>query len=234
MKRNRQHDALTVRGSDVKQNLSQEQLAAIGAVTIAWNEMELFINYLVCVCAWIPWPLVLEVTTRINGLEGQVQIIRKSIELHARMKLIDDETVRNVGRSLDAILEFKKYRDAVVHARVLDSAHGIGELIRKQGKQEEVLLTVEALTGLYDRLALLREELVLAFLIFRTIYRSAPLDSSRDDRPNKQSLAQAIQAYTAQFLPHQQARLSLPPLPSFPDLPPMPDWTATPPASVQN
>lgn len=234
MKRDRQHGAKTVRGSNVKENLSVVQLAAIGAVAIAWNEMELFVNYSLCVSAWMPWPLVLEVSTRINGLEGQIAIIREAMKLHSRMGLIDDEAASHIGKSLNAVVDYKKYRDAVIHARVLDSEHGIGELIRRQGKQEEVLLTVEALDALYNRLTLLRDELVLAFLIFQTIYRSQPSNVSGGGQTNKQSLAQAIQAYMVQYRLHQQDRQSLPPLPEFPDLPPNPVWTELPPPSSQN
>lgn len=231
MKRDRQHGAQTVRTADVKQNLTQEQLAAIGGVAIAWNEMELFIHFMLGYGLWMPWPLVLEVTTRINGIEGQIEIIRKLSELHEKMGT-DKAVSEAVLKSLSGIKECKTYRDAVIHARVLDAPSGIGELIRKRGKQEEVLLTVEALNGLYERMVLLRNELVSFVLIFQAIHRNRQV-SQDGGQPNKQSLAQAIQAYLSQVLQHQTQRLSLPPLPSFPALPVMPEETEVLPPNAQ-
>jgi hypothetical protein len=54
----------------------------------------------------------------------------------------------------------KKYRDAVIHARIVNRVTGVGELLESRGKHTEVLLTKEALMGLYKRLEAIRMELL--------------------------------------------------------------------------
>jgi hypothetical protein len=61
----------------------------------------------------------------------------------------------------------KQYRDAVIHARVLNAPAGLAQSPGKRGKTNEVLLTLGALDGLCERLALLRRELIEASLQYR-------------------------------------------------------------------
>jgi len=218
MRRKQQPRERTERVADLKQNLSQEQLAAIGAVTIAWNELEIFIHLLLGYGLYFPWPLLLEVTTRINGIDGQIEIIRKLRTLHMDIG-VEEKVWKLIEISLSGITEYKRFRDGVIHARVLDAPQGIGEIIQKRGAREEILLTEKALNALYDRLVLLRSELVSITLIFEKVSRHLQIDILRDKRPNTKSLSQDIQAYVSQLQQHQSQRLLLQPLPGFPEIP---------------
>lgn len=234
MRRKRQEGVENRRNDDVRLNLSHEQLAGIGAVAVAWNELEIFLHYLLGLSAGIPTPLWLEVSTRVNGLEGYVQIIRKGIALCASLlNLEKEEVIALMEKSLDAVLDYKQYRDGVIHARVFDAPTGLGELVKRRGQKDEVLLTVEALSALYVRLVLLRKELLAMMGLMNRLSRVVMLMES-GAKPNKQWLAQGIRAYTPRLRSHQNERLSLPPLPAFPKLPPIPPPVGDEIPSAQN
>jgi hypothetical protein len=101
-----------------------------------------------------------EVLSRINGVDGKIELAKIGmLELSA-----DEQTVNLLAQTLGeaGFKEHKKYRDAVIHARVSDAPAGIALSPARRGKIDEVLLTVDALNGLYDRLALVRLELIEA------------------------------------------------------------------------
>jgi hypothetical protein len=208
------------READVRKNLSGEQLEWIGSVAIAWNELEILIDFAMANGLGVRAPLWDELTTRINGIEGKLQLVRKSLAL---LPEIEEQTVSLITNTLDAATECKKYRDGVIHARVFDAPTGIGVLMQRRAKSEHVLLTVEALRGLYDRLVLLRHEMGAIVLMLHglTIYRSR---SARTDASKKRAEEAAL-GYASQLREHQMNRRSLPPLPQFPELPPEPQET---------
>jgi hypothetical protein len=118
---------------------------------------------------------------------------------------------------LDAVAEYKTYRGAIVHSLVFDVDKGIAQRIGSRAENHQILVTMEALSALYERLVLIQNELRQIDLLFRladeagaaTIYRGAA-DPSRLRRERD------VPAVTAQVQEHQTRRLSLPPLPEFP------------------
>jgi hypothetical protein len=81
-----------------------------------------------------------------------------------------DEILRSTENTLGGFSEYKKYRDAMIHARVLDAPTAIALTSGGRGKIEEVLLSVDALNGLYERLVLVRLELIEACNVVIRLY----------------------------------------------------------------
>ena len=132
------------RGRDLLKNLTAEQLQWIGSVAIAWNELEIIVNITMAIALGISPPLWFEVTTRIHGVEGKLQLIRK---IRVLFPEIDQTVFDSIHRTLNAIAECKTFRDAVIHTHVLDAPAGIRTLTQRRAREEIVLLTVDALKG---------------------------------------------------------------------------------------
>jgi hypothetical protein len=210
------------RGSDLRKNLTAEQLEWIGSVAIAWNELEFELDITMAVALGISPPLWFEVTTRINGIEGKLQLIRKVGVLFPE---IDHAIFGSINQTLDAIAESKKFRDAVIHAHVLDAPSGIGALVQRRAREEIVLLKADALKGLYQRLAMLREEMLPAHLILSHLALYLRFHPKPDDASRTPAEKEA-QVYASQLRSRQSDRRSLPPLPQFPELSQDPRATA--------
>ena len=217
----------TKRTGDIRKDLSDAQLAAIGAAAIAYNEAEVLIDILFNTALGLSPAMVPDLTSRINGVDGKIELAKIAMkDLGA-----SDEAMQLIAQSLgqDGFTLMKQYRDAVVHARVLDAPAGLAQSPGKRGKTNEVLLTVDALNGLYERLALIRRELIEAYQItlrlFVDRYISKMAVHLRQPAPHLAAIADLgqshseskIQAAIVRYREHQNRRLSLPPLPEFPD-----------------
>jgi len=217
MKR-RQPTSETLAGAsteDIKKDFSNEQLAGIGAVAMAWNEVEYLLDIMLYSALALPSAHWLDVVTRINGIEGKLEILRQFI---ARNRRIAADAAAVMKQSMDDAGLYKTFRDAVVHARVFNAPAGIGQRIERQAKISQVILTREALDGFYDRLVLLRREFqgILAVFDILRAFRVTRSSPALIDPRTTQSLPTA-QAWMVQVQAHQSQRLFLPPLPKFPD-----------------
>jgi hypothetical protein len=65
---------------DPRKDLSADQLAAFGAMRLAWNDTEAVFDVLFCVVTMVPHILWREIATRINGIEGKREIIKIAVE----------------------------------------------------------------------------------------------------------------------------------------------------------
>jgi hypothetical protein len=218
----------TKRTGHVKKDLSKDQLAGIGAVAIVYNETENLINILLSLSLQISWPLHREVTSRINGVDGKIEIAKaglRDLGASEEMQLLVAQTLGDGGFSL-----LKKYRDLIIHATVLDVPVGIGLSPGKRGKSEEILLTTDALDGVFERLEICRLELLEALKItvqLRSLLKLREADDLLSSLPHlagasgpqKLAVEQDIRAFLSQYHEHQKRRLFLPPLPEFPEAP---------------
>jgi hypothetical protein len=217
------------RTGDIRKDLSDAQLAAIGAAAIAYNEAEVLIDVLLNTTLGLRSAMIPDLTSRINGVDGKIELAKIALkDLGA-----SNDARQLIAQSLgaDGFGLMKQYRDAVIHARVLDAPAGLAQSPGKRGKTNEVLLTVDALNGLYERLVLLRRELIeacqIAVRLFIDQYVSETVRHLRQPAPHLAAIADLgqshsepkIQAAIARYREHQSRRLSLPPLPEFPDEP---------------
>lgn len=223
------------RTGDIRKDLSQAQLSGVGSVALAFNEAETLIDILVSLALGLLTNTANEVTSRINGVDGKIELAK----IRLRELSADQKTMELITATLSetGFKEYKRYRDAVIHARILDAPTGIALGPTKRGKNDEVLLTVSALDGLYDRLVIVRLELIEACNIAARLFserRWAPAKGvapapanplahalGKVDPPKRQ-FEQDIQDCLSRYQEHQKRRLSLPPLPEFPEEPPGP------------
>jgi hypothetical protein len=199
---------------DLLKDIPQSQLAAIGAVALGYNYAENTINRMLLSCTGIPIALYRDVMSRINGIDGRIELVKKGAKEHLGLS---EETLVFLADTLgdDGFKLLKKYRDAVIHARFVNRVTGVGELIESRGKHSEVLLTEEALLALYTRLEYLRVELSSLSALMREQDAFNSLGDS-DDR-EKQKRKRQIERLFGIAKECRVGRLRLPPLPEFPD-----------------
>jgi hypothetical protein len=217
-------DIPSKRTGDVRKDLTQTQLAWIGSVALAYNENELLLDMIV----GLGFGAVLnshELTSRINGVEGKVALAKigaDALKAGPEFKRLLAETLGEGGFSL-----LKKLRDRIIHARIIDAAAAIARSPAQRGKFDEILLTEESLAGVYHRLDIIRYELMASLKIVGDLWIQASTGDSGEvarslgngaivDRHRLESEARIAEALS-QLQQRQRDRLSLPPLPEFPD-----------------
>jgi len=214
-------DRAVKRTGDVHKDLTESQLAWIGSVALAYNETEVLLD-LILTSSLGQNNLGHELTSRINGTEGKIEIIKRALE---NLK-VEHQTRDSIALTLGAegFSGLKKYRDRIIHARIQDAKNAIAHSPASRGKFEEILLTSKALEGVYTRLVLLKAELafILEIVIAVEVTLSIRLalhwtnhlsDDPYTRRPETES---RIQEALAQLQQCRRDRLLLPPLPEFP------------------
>jgi hypothetical protein len=210
------------RVESIKKSYSKEQLSEIGAIAMTWNQLELQIDFLLLIVLKMPVGLWMPLVKRINGMDGKFAILRLRAE---QSTILTDDARECIKLSLAGVSECKKYRDAIVHSLTFDVDKGIAQEIGRRAETQEVLVTMEALTGVYNRLEILLDELRYVDLLLRlgdeegaaTIYRDQP-------DPLKLRRERDVPIGIAQVREHQKRRQSLPPLPKFPEESENQDW----------
>ena len=151
--------------------------------------------------------------------------------------------------TLDASAQYRKYRDTIIHSKIVEPTYGIGEMTIRRDRMEEILLTAEALNMLYDNLFILRDEIMALITFFEVMedWRARQPDGTlvtqlatqnfyarlaafaegkygtlASDPPNVQAIAQELVNASSRYHRRRKERQSLPPLPSFPKLLPIP------------
>lgn len=214
------------RFGNIRKDYSSSQLAALGAVALAYNEAEVTIDLLMVYALDLFAGVAPEITSRINGVDGKIEIAKVGmVALGASNEIMEalNETLGEAGFS-----KLKQYRDGVIHAHSIDVPSGIASTSIKRGKFYEVLLNEKALNGLYNRLLLMRAELIelcniaislsitrkIGMLTFQTknVYPQITAVFDHTTAKNEQDTQAAMSRYRA----HRNRRQSLPPLPEFP------------------
>jgi hypothetical protein len=84
------------RSGDIRKDLTESQLAAIGSVALAYNEVEAVIDFLFVIALNLPATVAPEVSSRINGMDGKTEIIKSAMkELGAQESIL-----KTLGESL--------------------------------------------------------------------------------------------------------------------------------------
>jgi hypothetical protein len=231
----------TNRSGDIRKDLSESQLARIGSVAIAYNEAETLIDILLALSLKLHPTLPAALTSRINGIDGKIELLKIAYKSLGADTSVFGALCECLGEN--GFSQLKKYRDGVIHARVLDAPKGIGLTIAKRGKFDEILLTTDALDGIYERLVSIRYELAEFVMILSALrnYESAAKTATSSSNPLadllleklKTDTEQDIQAFLSRYRSHQKSRSSLPPLPEFPDQSPVPLPTTDVPPSAE-
>lgn len=201
----------TARIGDIRADMSEKQLAAIGAVSLAYNEVERDIDLLFFSTTRLNANLQMEVSSRVNGIDGKIEIIKKGAATFPVNQTVLTWLAESLGDG--AFKKLKSYRDAVVHARLLSSPASLGVVVGKRGKMSQVWLGEAALSSLYDHLAGLERELAAAVTLFTGILHYEALAA---DDPRRSSFEKEKAAWIARYHARRDSRLALQPIPQFP------------------
>jgi hypothetical protein len=199
---------------DIKKDFSPEQRLLIGNISLAFNVLEGDVETLFFLITDLHPSLAFEVSTRINGLEGKIEIIA------AGLKLLDFEPhdltqLRIALGDGTGFKGLKKHRDAVVHARILSPILGVGYKVDRRAQFTKVLITVEALQALYEHIEACHNELTDGCTLVSNLKAKENVATFADD-PRKELYAEAMTRCLAQFRSHQDRKRSLPQLPQLP------------------
>jgi hypothetical protein len=195
---------------DIKRDIPQTQLAAIGALALAFNELEATVDKLFFASTGLPQHLQLEISTRINGIDGTIEIIKASTKYYfseAEQRQLED-ALGATGFHL-----MKNYRDCVIHARHLNFSTNIGIKVDRRARIYDVLVTQAALDAAFNIMDALRWELFSAFMLVSALKAIKDNDPAYPKKPQLEAYAAN---YRALFLANQRERRSLPPIPEFP------------------
>ena len=188
-------------------------LAAFGAVNIAWNDIEASVNAALGMALGLPQLMWIEVSSRINGLDGKLPIIKQAINIQHQL---DPAACQAIADTFGQIERHKKFRDGIIHAKIFDPADPIAPTAQRKGIEDEVIVSESALYQLYDILIGIREEMDdILFMLMAMNSMSDPISDAKE----KLSAAQSIQACIPLLHHHQQITLALP-LSQFPKEPP--------------
>jgi hypothetical protein len=163
--------------TDVRKEINPGVLSAIGAISLTWNLIDESIDHALAYALDIAMPLPIDVTSRINGIDGKFAIIRNALHTLPFFAELRTPLVLN---ALSGVETHKKHRDGVIHARVHFPDEQVAETAHRRGIADEILISLPALNALYDLLALLRDEIsAVAFLIHLARVRVADGQSKR-------------------------------------------------------
>jgi hypothetical protein len=203
------------RPEDPKDAYSAEQLAEVGAIVLLWNQIEAFIDFLTFIALRPRISLFWDITRRLRGISARVELLRLAAD---RNKILTSTEKQIIKTALDGVIEYKRYRDNIAHSMPYDADKGIAHSFKYGSELVQTLVTMPALTGLYMRMKLLMDELREVDML----YRIADDDETRRPRgarhdPRSPLYGSVAPSRTALALQRQKERLSLEPLPEFPD-----------------
>jgi hypothetical protein len=196
---------------DIKKEVPQPQLAAIGALALAFNEVEANLDRLFFVVTGLEDHLQLEISTRIYGIDGKIEIISQGAKkiLHEQDWL---QLTEAMGKGFFGLQ--KTYRDLVMHARHINPATWVGVKVDRQADVYDFLLDEKTLKIAYDLVVVLRKEFDEVVAL---IYGLKQLNISGG--PGKVHLEAKIAGHQVQYRHYRTERLRLPQMPKFPEEP---------------
>jgi hypothetical protein len=212
------------RAENPKDAYSVVQLEEVGAIALIWNQVESFLDFLLYI-TWLkhaPFPFW-EMTGRIPGAGKKIELLK----IYGRENKILDEPARDaINATLDAANQYRGYRDRIVHSVPFDADRGIAHHRNRDVELCQILMTYEALSGLFLRMRLLLDELREVDLLYRLSDEPDPIAVSAQiaAAPMERRRRLDIPVQTQRVLDTQKPRLSLPPLPEFPEEPLAPPW----------
>lgn len=188
------------------------QLSAIAWIALFWNEIEENVDTIMCRAMQIPDIFWVEVATRINGIDGKIELIR--IRMRHDLGGEKHKLFQLISKTLGDIKEIKKHRDAVVHTNP-DFDTGTGKTVGRRGKIVTVNIALPTLDIIRQHANALCEESATINQMLHLGQQHAN-QVEVGDASGKVSQRPEFQALTAQLLNEQKMRAKLPRLPPVP------------------
>jgi hypothetical protein len=163
---------------DIKE-VEPERLRAIGAVMLAWNWIEGAIDTSIGMALELHPNMWVDVSSRINGLDGKIAILKESAKLFTATP---DDMLLAISKTLNAVEDHKRYRDGVAHVRMGEPSAIVADTAQRRGKTDEILITQEALDALFERLQVLQRETDELTTFFFCRWRASQIAISTDER----------------------------------------------------
>lgn len=195
---------------DIKRDLSQEQLAGIGAVAIAWNEIEFMLDVALYSGEKLEATCLQDDLPR-RRLDDKINNARKAA---AKWNLPTD-CLDSIESAASAFSDLKDLRNAVIHSRVFDARSGIGHRITIRGEIQEILLTTKALEWLYQQLIALCFELRCVLAIFDLVRTTEVAEQAGIAAPGQIDPLPEINVWLTKLNQSHKDRENLGPAPSF-------------------
>lgn len=207
--------------SDPKQAYTAQQLAEIGAITLKWNQIEAHIEFIATFICFHKSPLWLR--TWLNGKLSATFKLDLLKEYLKHADLFDEKTTPLLSDCFAQIEQCRNYRNAIVHHHIYDHKNGIGAYTGRSSSPYQILISLEALSNLYQILCALLDELREIDLLFRVetdAQRPGHLDTltGKFQPFNTHKLEnETIPGHVQRILTLQKSRRELRKLPKFPD-----------------
>lgn len=200
---------------DLRKDFGDERLIHVGAICLVWNLLEDSIDVVLVICLELLPPIWDHVTSRIHGIDGKIAIIKSALK---NLRWASGKQYEMIAGSLGAAELYKKYRDAVIHARVHDPSSPYAPSFKNKGDTIEVLVSLDALQNLLQRIRIVQEELGhithvmhgMALLRNRLLTQDLPEDE-------RQQIAAKVRDSLFRVQSLQKTRNKFPPLPEFPE-----------------
>lgn len=206
---------------DVEKAYTPAQLAKIGAIALKWNQVEAKIEFLTTVAfqrSFSSFGMWLEMQKSIRSMDRQVSLLRAFAN---ESKTLTDEAKTVIKVAFDAAIEYRQFRNAIVHSYVFDHTNGIANHIDHSDKPWQVLVTQEALNTLYSNLYELDYELSEVDLLFRmargqdSVIVNDPATGKPEKDQQKALRERAVPDQVKKVIERQQKRQKMP---MFPDV----------------
>lgn len=197
---------------DIRRDLSTEQLAGIGAVAVAWNEIEFMLDVVLYSGEKRPASCLQDDLPR-KRLDEKIR--------HAGTAIVrwglSSEAMRCFENTAAAFSTFKELRNAVIHSRVFDSWNAIGHRFTPKGQLQEVLISAAALEWLYQQLLALCFELRCLLAVFDLVRTTEIAEKRGLIRPGQVDPIPEVRDWLARMDKTRSDRESLGPAPQFPN-----------------
>lgn len=201
---------------DVRKDIEPERLAAIGAVALSWNLIETLIDVCVGLALELHPDMWSSVTSRINGIEGKVELLKETARIRHEFSERDSAIIAD---TFGSVMLHKRYRDGVIHARIFHPTAIVAPSHERRGGTFEVLVSKGALDALYAHLDMLCCECAEITSLFFSSARCLGNISRHISEDEKREAAQEFQAGIVLLLDLQRQRKALRPLPRFQEEP---------------
>ena len=206
---------------DPKKAYTAEQLAEIGAITLKWNQVEAFIDFIGAYILYAKTPIWLQIATdRALSTKTKLGLLKECLK---RSTLLDEKAKGCAYDCFAEVEQCRAYRNAIIHHHIYDHEKGIGTYVDESRSPFQILVSIEALKALYAIICALSDELREIDLLFRM-----ETDAQRPGRFNdakmrfepfsEEKLRESIiPDHTKKILALQKSRKALQKLPQFPD-----------------
>lgn len=151
--------------SNPKKAYTTEQLAEIGAIALKWNQIEAHIEFVASFIVFTKTPFWLQIyASKALGDKTKLNLLKECVS-HAT--LLDDKSKQCITDCFAQIEQCRAYRNALIHHHIYDHEKGIGSYVDDSHSPYQILVSIDALTILYQILCSLLDELREVDLLFR-------------------------------------------------------------------